>query len=113
MNNTELCRVNLYKRLGINTTKKRDTTVMMAEIKLMQSKLDEITKLAKDRLFMGGLRYGSDWTNEALMDYMQKKFDLYQETGNLEFLVDLINLSVIESALKTNPKAHFKANDRK
>ena len=61
---------------------------------------------------MGGIRYGSDWEHFPLMDYMQEKFDLYQETGNAEMLIDLINLAVVESKIKTHPNFHFEIKDR-
>jgi hypothetical protein len=61
---------------------------------------------------MGGIRYGSRWEHEALMDYMQAKLDEYRRTGNAEMLVDLVNFCAIETRLKTHPQHHFRAKDR-
>ena len=113
MNVTDLCRKNLYKRLGVDTEPKRDPTAISIEVRQMTEKLQEIVDLAKPRLVMGGIRYGSSWEHEPLMEYMQKKFDIYKKTGNFEMLVDLFNFIVIEGQLKTHPKHHFKAIDRK
>lgn len=113
MNNTELCRANLYKRLGISETKKRDPSQVKCEVARMTAKLAEIKSLAEPRLVMGGIRHGSDWEHEPLMKYMQKKFDDYLETGNFELLVDLFNFVVIEGELKTHPKFNYSPIDRK
>lgn len=106
-------RKGLYNRLGVDTSSCRGAAEVSSEIKRMQIKLQEVAGLANDRLIMGGIRYGSDWEHDPLMDYMQKKFDIFKETGNFEMLVDLFNFVVIEGQLKTHPKFHFKAIDRK
>jgi len=110
---TELCRKNLYSRMGVPLTPRREPTAMQAEICRMTSKLHEVVSLAEPRLIMGGIRHGSDWRYFDLMDYMQYKFDKYQETGNYEMLVDIFNLVVIEGELKTHPDFHFDPEDRK
>lgn len=112
MSNFDLCRKNLHQRLGIEDQDKKDPSQMLSEIKRMKSKLIEIADLAKPRLVMGGIRYGSGWEHEPLMKYMQSKFDQYRKTGNFEMLVDLFNFVVIEGELKTHPNFHFKAEDR-
>ena len=106
------CRKALYDRQGIDTTEKRDPSLMQAEINRMIRKLNEVRDLAEPRLVMGGIRYGSSWTHKPLMKYMQGKFDNYVETGNFEMLVDIVNFIAIEGELKTHPKYHFKAVDR-
>lgn len=110
---TELCRKNLYNRLGVDAVERRDLDKMSAEILKMKRQLKHIIALAEPRLVMGGIRYGSDWKHDPLMDYIQKKFDLYRETGNAELLIDIINLAVVETDLKTHPEFHFRAEDRK
>jgi len=113
MNNFDLCRKNLCSRLNIDTTKKRDPVKMQLEIFGMTTKLDEIIELAKPRLIMGGIRYGSEWEHVPLMKYMQEKFNQYKENGNFEFLIDFTNFIAIEGVLKTHPKHHFNPLDRK
>jgi len=108
----DIIRDRMYSRMGICSVKKRDPVVMGAEIRAMTSKLEEIVSLARPRLIMGGIRHGSNWDHESLMDYMQGKFDAYRETGNFELLVDLFNFVAVEGQLKTHPKFHFNPLDR-
>ena len=110
---TEHIRTQMYKRLGVDSTERRDPHSISAEIKGMTSKLDGIVSLARPRLIMGGLRHGSSWEHGPLMKYMQEKFDTYKETGNFEMLVDLFNFVTVEGRLQTHPKFHFNAVDRK
>lgn len=113
MTEHEAIRAVMYRRMGIDDKPKREASEVSAEIAGMTHSLDEIVKLARPRLIMGGIRYGSDWQHEPLMEYMQKKFDAYKETGNFEMLVDLVNFVAIEGKLKTHPRFHFNALDRK
>lgn len=107
------CRATLHDRLGIEENiRRRDPLKMSAEINGMVQSLDDIRDLCRPRLIMGGIRYGSEWKHKPLMDYMQKKFDLYRATGNFEMLVDLVNFCAIEGKLKTHPDHHFEAKDR-
>lgn len=112
MNNFDLCRRNLHRRLRIDSLEKRESTEVQAEISRMIKALTVLVSLAQPRLIMGGLRYHSKWNHEDLMSYISKKFSLYQETGNMEMLVDMVNLLAIETSLKTHPKFHFKGEDR-
>jgi phosphopantetheine adenylyltransferase len=113
MNNTNYIREAMYRRMGIEDKPKREASEVSAEIAGMTHSLEDVVKLARPRLIMGGIRYGSDWKHEPLMEYMQKKFDTYKETGNFEMLVDLVNFVAIEGKLKTHPRFHFNALDRK
>jgi len=113
MNVTELCRKNLYDRLGVDEKPKRDSVKVSQEIKQMTDKLDELVSKARPRLIMGGIRYASEWRHDDLMNYMQSKFDEYKKTGNYEMLIDFFNLIPIEGVLKTHPNFHFKALDRR
>lgn len=113
MNVTDHIRKNLYNRLGITDQPKRDHIVMTAEIKGMTNKLEEILSLAKPRLIMGGIRYGSEWNHDSLMNYIQHKFDLYKKDGNYEYLIDVINLIIVEGKIQTHLKYHFEPEDRK
>lgn len=111
MNNFELCRKNLETRLGIDTYDNRTADQVSAEIKGITDSLTQIYNLAKPRLIMGGIRYGSNWKHKSLMNYMQKKFDIYKETGNIEMLIDLVNFCAIEMKLKTHPNYNFTPKD--
>ena len=98
--------------MRVNCTERRGDLEVITEVNRMFDALDEIVKLAKPRLVMGGIRYCSDWEHEALMKYMQQKLSEYISGGNSELLVDLVNFCAIEYALKTHKSFHFKAKDR-
>ena len=85
---------------------------MNGEIQGMIEALKHIMELARPRLIMGGIRYGSEWEHEPLMKYMQAKFNSYLATGNFEMLIDLVNFCAIESVLRTHPDWHFEGEDR-
>lgn len=72
-------------------------------------------RLMRNRLMMGGLRYGLlssqrgsnyDSTGSAI-----SRIKLYQKTGNTEHLVDVANLMLVEFKIGKHPKKHFKAQD--
>jgi len=113
MNNFDVCRNSLEKRLCIDSSVEvKDSLKVSAEIAHMTKALSDLVELCRPRLIMGGIRYGSSWKHDALMKYMQNKFDAYKATGNMEMLVDLTNFCAIETALKTHPNFHFEAKDR-
>jgi hypothetical protein len=77
----------------------------------------EFEQLMRNRLLMGALRYGtlehkrkvgSKWD---LMGAVKKKIALYDETGNLEYLVDISNYCLLEFECGAHPKRHFHALD--
>lgn len=113
MTNTELCRQRLYDRIGINAHEPRwkSTTNMFAEIRKRQAVLDEMVKMAKDRLIMGSIRYGRNtkYTWESIKSKMETKWRVYVETGNLEMLVDMLNYCAIEFQDRSHPNCHFNA----
>ena len=113
MINTDFIRKQLHNRLGIDDHAKRNSNEVSQEIKRMVDSLNYICELCKPRLIMGGIRYGSEWKHEAMMKYMQPKFDTFKKSGNFEMLVDLVNFCAIENVLHTHPNFHFKGEDRK
>lgn len=114
MNYFDLCRKNSFERQGYQDQPKRlDPQKMSAEIRGMVSSLEQLVELCRPRLIMGGMRHGSNWTHKGLMDYIQKKFDEYRRTGNLEMLVDVVNLCAVEAKLRTHPAFHYEPKDRK
>lgn len=110
---SDLIRQRLHSRLGIQSQNRKDPVHLLAEINSMTSSLETLVSLARPRLIMGGIRYGSEWEHKPLMEYMQKKFNEYKKTGNFENLVDFFNFIAVEGSLKTHPKFHFEAKDRK
>lgn len=115
MTNTELCRQRLLDRLGVGTHEPRwkSTDRMFAEIRKKRAVLDEMVKMAKDRLIMGSIRYGQStkYPWESIKSKMETKWRTYVETGNLEMLVDMLNYCAIEFEDRTHPNSHFNALD--
>jgi hypothetical protein len=64
-----------------------------------------------NRLAFGHYRYGPP---DALQDYasrLEHAIEKYEETGNLEFLVDAANYCLLETVEPLHPNAHFKSTD--
>lgn len=106
----ESIRKSLHNRLGIDDEPKK-TSTHKNDALIMKDSLYSVVDMARPRLIMGAIRYDSNWKHTPLMNYMQKKFDIYKETGNFEMLVDLFNFIAIEHQLKTHPMFHFDAKD--
>lgn len=72
-------------------------------------------RLMRNRLIMGGLRYGVFGApGKPAYDNvgsMKRRLALYEETGNLEHLVDLANIAMCEFIEGKHPKRHFEAAD--
>jgi hypothetical protein len=63
---------------------------------------------------MGRLRYGSKRPGHARYNYVKsvkEKIDLYEKTGNTEYLVDISNYCMLEFRHGTHPNKHFSASD--
>lgn len=75
----------------------------------------EFEELMRNRLIMGALRYGKIGVpNKPKYDRvssMNKRLNLYQETGNKEYLVDMANLCLLEFVECHHPNAHFNSID--
>lgn len=81
---------------------------------------EEFENLQRNRLQMGAFRYGKmAKTQEELakkqpylrVDSIRKRLDLYEKTGNKEYLVDISNLSMLEFVECHHPNAHFESID--
>lgn len=73
-------------------------------------------QLMRNRLVMGAMRYETFEEKRRghsyrLLDSVRKRLDLYEETGNQEYLVDSANILMIEFECPTVPNAHFQAVD--
>lgn len=75
----------------------------------------EINEMTTARFVMGSMRYNAKGLKVApkysLLKTMQQKLDLYNETGNSENLLDLINYCKLEFLNKQHPRAHFNPVD--
>lgn len=67
--------------------------------------------LMRNRLIMGGIRYGrlgsSGKSQYDRCEYIDRKVQEYQSTGNLECLVDIANLALCEFVEGVHPLKHF------
>lgn len=74
-------------------------------------------KLMKNRLAMGYLRYeANNPAKKAGKKYdfvgaIEKKLELYKESGNTEYMVDIGNYAMLEFKKPSHPKGHFFAGD--
>ena len=77
-------------------------------------------KLMRNRLLMGAMRYGTfeeklvsakssrPWD---LLTPIRSKLELYQQTGNSEYLVDIANYCMLAFEFDPHPNKHFEALD--
>jgi len=76
---------------------------------------DVFEEYMRNRLIMGAYRYGpmaeSADKEYDRIGYLRKKLEIYEQTGNLEMLVDVANLALLEFKQCKHPKAHFEAQD--
>lgn len=75
----------------------------------------EFEQLMRNRLIMGGLRYGKigqkNKKQYARVAAMIFKLARYNTTGNKELLVDVANLCLLEFVECDHPNQHFYATD--
>ena len=70
--------------------------------------------LMRHRLIMGALRYGNiiglNKPKQAKYDYVhsiERRTELYKQTGNAEYLVDIANFALLEFVNETHKDFHF------
>lgn len=75
----------------------------------------EFERLMRNRLIMGAIRYGllgdPNKPQYDRVEYMRRKLKEYEESGNMECLVDVANLALCEFVEGTHPNRHFAAVD--
>lgn len=81
---------------------------------------DQFETLMRNRMIMGGIRYGSlskqrTEKKRKFDDFrtLKAKIELYEKTRNKELLVDSANYLMIIFELDNHPLAHFNATDDK
>jgi len=76
---------------------------------------NKFEKLCRNRLILGGYRYGEFSTESSKsctsVEDIKLRLDLYLETGNLEYLVDAANYTMLEFTYSRHNNAHFKSSD--
>lgn len=89
----------------------------LAEMEALQwgEEWQYILSLMKNRMVMGGYRYGPtklqkprEFDNVA---DTKRRLDLYEADGNMEHLVDAANICIIECLKKSHPNFHFNPTD--
>lgn len=79
---------------------------------------DKFEQLMRNRLIMGALRYGRmivprpKGITQYHLDFLRKRLDTYERTGNTEMLVDVANVCLVEFEIGDHPDKHFKALER-
>ena len=73
---------------------------------------DEFNSLMKNRMIMSFYKYGpikENYGNRLVkaIPNLEKRLNMYKETGNTEYLVDIANFAMIEYMYPQHPKAHF------
>ena len=76
----------------------------------------EFDRLRKNRMVVSYFKYGVLKENYGqklvnAVKNIEKRLELYRETGNTEHLVDVANFAMIEFMFPEHEKAHFKATD--
>lgn len=75
----------------------------------------EFVKLMQNRIVVSHYKYG--WMSQTYPDLAQaakcirERLELYEKTGNTEWLVDIANFAMIEYRFPSHPQAHFRATD--
>jgi len=75
----------------------------------------EFETLMRNRLVMGALRYGrlgaKDKPKYDRVNEIKKRLKKYENSGNLEYLVDIANMALIEFVESNHVNKHFSAID--
>lgn len=108
----EKIRQRLYQQAGlIEKPKPRFTLEQLAAIQWS----DLFERYMRNRLMMGGLRYGvfgqKGKPKYNSIESIRQRLEKYEETGNTECLVDIANLCMVEFIEGVHPKKHFRAED--
>lgn len=71
--------------------------------------------LMRNRLVMGAIRYGrlksKNKAQYERISSMIRRLELYAQTGNDEYLVDVANMALLEFEEGTHPNKHFSSID--
>jgi hypothetical protein len=72
----------------------------------------------KSAMILSFHKYGAVKANYATgnvnaIDTLKKRLQLYEETGNIEWLIDVGNMAMIEFTHPQHPNAHYKKTESK
>jgi hypothetical protein len=85
--------------------------VLQGGIYTVHSKIEGFLQRMVNRLAFGYYRYGPPDPRQDYLSRLKRAVERYEETGNLEFLVDAANYCLLETAMPLHPNAHFKSTD--
>lgn len=108
----DILRDRLHAQAGLIDRPKPKFTLEQLE-RIQWSDLFE--KYMRNRLMMGGLRYGvfgqKGKPKYNSIESIKRRIEQYEKTGNTEFLVDVANLCMVEFVEGVHPNKHFSATD--
>lgn len=76
---------------------------------------EDFVQKMRNRIAMSHFKYG--WMKDTYPEIgnaiasLKERLELYEKTGNLEYLIDVANFAMIETMYPRHPKAHFEATD--
>ena len=87
----------------------------MSEMQWDSEEWQHILFLMKNRMIMGGYRYGPTLLQKPrefdnIAD-IKRRLGLYEVEGNMEHLIDATNITIIECLKKSHSNFHFSASD--
>lgn len=88
----------------------------MKKVDMSQEYSEEFDRLRKNRVETSYYKYGPARKNFATgnvqaIPTMKRRIKKYQETGNLEYLLDASNYLMFEYMFPQHPNAHFRATN--
>lgn len=83
---------------------------------LLTEYCNRFDELRKDRMCVSHYKYGSLKSNSTnnfvnIIESLRMRLEMYEDTGNTEFLCDIANFAMIEFMYPQHPKAHFEVLD--
>lgn len=118
MTNFDMMRERLLRRAGIDLPTPPFKPSDLATLQKTEWS-DLFETLMRNRLLMGAFRYGTMEEKRRnatknrwdLLGAIKAKCELYEETGNTEYLVDMANYCLLAFEFDPHPKKHFSALD--
>jgi hypothetical protein len=103
---------------NISGIEKKEVNIMPDIEELRRTEWSPVfEKLMRNRLLMGAFRYGrlkaKDKPKYNRVQKIKDKIEMYERTGNLEFLVDIANIALMEFEEGEHPLKHFRSTDDK
>jgi len=109
---TELLRARIKAQINLPVPKHQREKIS-TEISSKKTALYEVTKLAAERMEIGGYRYGLLPSRRGtFLDRMKNKIKYYENTHNKEMLIDIINYAVREYMEPMYEDAYFAVDER-